>query len=365
MTTGTTVRATRAAMTLAAAITMLPGCHDEGKAAPTPEASAPALTPMGMASAATLVPTTNAVVVLATLHHPKEAVVAQDALVVTDRATESDDATDIVSVPVAAPGAPRTLYPGQRGAEGLAFAGGRLVFITVPSADGKDHSKILSARIGSSPAPVVRTYDLDETLTVSDGTDVFSFGDVKTGKTASPDVLRIGGNGKAATVATTGDKLVRTALAVNATHVFWAQGGSIVRAPKGGGEPAVVIKLPAGKIQRLAADDAAVYWTDSGTGDPQWSGRVYRASLDGKVETLSDAPSPFAIAVDADSVYWTSSTDTGGRILSRKKSGGATFVLASDQHGPRSVAVDDRSVYWIDKGDGNVCRTDKAPHAGP
>jgi hypothetical protein len=214
-------------------------------------------------------------------------------------------------------GSPKALFSKQRGAEGLAFAGGRLVWITAPSDDGKEHSKIVSAKMGAvAPAPVVRTLDVDETLAVSDGTDVFSLGDVShsaNAKSTNP-VLRIGTDGKATVVTTSAGALVRTAMAVNATHVFWVQDGAIVRAPKTGGDATSVVKLPAGRIQRMAADDTSVYWTDFGTGDPQWSGRVYRASLaDGKVETLSDAASPFAIALDADTVYWTSTADVGGR----------------------------------------------------
>ena len=279
----------------------LPGCHDSSGGTADAAPSAVPLTPMGMASAATLVTTTNAVEVLTKLHQPREAVLGKDALYVLDipgDAPDPDEAIDVMSVPLTVGGTATKAYPGQHGAEGLAFAGGRLVWITSPSADGKQHLKIVSAMLGASgaaakPATVAQTYDVDETLAVSDGTDVFAFGDVKSGK-GGPELLRIGSNGKAAVVTVGAGQIVRTALAVNGTHVFWVQGGSVVRAPKGGGDAAPVAKLPPGKIQRMAADDTAVYWTDTGTGDPQWSSRVYRATLaDGKVETLSDAPSPF------------------------------------------------------------------------
>lgn len=358
-------------LSFAAVAALLAGCREQAKTTPEPAPSV-ALTPMGMASAATLVSTTNAVEVLTKLHAPTEIALGKDGLFVIDTPTDSpgaDDGMDILSVPLTVGGSPKPLYRGQRGAEGLATANGRLVWITAPSDDKKEHAKIVSARPGAAAAPVVRTYDVDETLAASDGTDVFSFGDVKDpakSKAHDPDVLRIGDSGKATVVATSAGQLVRTALAVNATSVLWVQGGAIVRAPKSGGEPTTVVKLPAGKIQRMAADDTAVYWTDYGIGDPSWSGRVYRSSLaDGKAETLSDAASPFAIAVDADTVYWTSSADVGGRVLARKKAGGATFVLAKDLHGPRGITVDDKYVYWIDKGDGTVCRTEKAPHAVP
>ena len=345
------------------------GCHDDAKAVPDAAPSAAPPTPMGMASATTLVTTTNAVEVLAKLHRPKEVVLGKDALFAIDIAGDApdpEDKLDIVSIPLTVGGSATRVYQGQRSAEGLAYASDRLVWVTAPSSDGKEHAKVVSARPGAAPATVVRTYDVDATFAVSDGTDVFSFGDAKDakGKPRDPDVLRIGANGKAAVVATSAGKLVRTALAVNATHVFWVQDGSIVRAPKIGGDASPVVKLTAGKIQRMAADDAAVYWTDSGTGDPTWSGRVYRSAIaGGKVETLSDAPSPLAIVLDGDTVYWTSSIDVGGRVLSHKKAGGATFVLAADLHQPRGLAVDEKYVYWIDTGDGTVCRTEKTPKA--
>jgi hypothetical protein len=343
------------------------GCHDDAQTAPDAAPSVPP--PLGMASAATLVTAANTVEVLTKLHRPKEVVLGKDALFAIDIAGDEpdpEDKLDVVSVPLAPGGSATRLYRGQRSAEGLAVAGDRLVWITAPSTDGKEHAKIVSARQGAAPAAVVRTFDVDATSAVSDGTDVFSFGDAKDakGKPHDPDVLRIGANGKAAVVTPSAGKLNRTAIAVNATHVFWDEDGSIVRAPKTGGDASPVVKLPAGKIQRMAADDAAVYWTDSGTGDPTWSGRVYRSALaGGKVETLSDAPSPFAIAVDGDTVYWTSSLDVGGRILARKKAGGTTFVLASDLHQPRGLAVDEKYVYWINTGDGTVCRTEKTPKA--
>ena len=352
----------------AAATLLLFACHDASSSgAPAP--SAAPVTPMGMTSAATLVQNKTPPESLAKLHRPKEVVVGGGSLFALDphdASPDVPDGLDVLSVPLAPGGDAKPVFSKQRGAEGLAFAGGRLVWVIAPSDDGKQHSQILSGKPGAaSPSPVVRTVDTDETICVSDGTDVFSLGDAKA-KGGGPDVLRIGGDGKAVVVTATSGPLVRTAMAVNATHVFWVQGGAVVRAAKTGGDAAVVVKLPAGKIQRLAADDASVYWTDAGTGDPQWSSRVYRVSLSGgNVETLSDAPSPFAIVLDADTIYWTSSADVGGRVLSRKKKGTDTVVLAQDQHGPHGIAVDDKYVYWANTADGSVMRVEKAVKASP
>ena len=139
-----------------------------------------------------------------------------------------------------------------------------------------------------------------------------------------------------------------------------------MKAPKAGGDATPVVKVPGSKVQQLAADETAVYWADLGSGDPAWTGRVKKASLaDGKVETISDAPSPLAVTVDADTVFWASGGVAGGRILAQRKAGGPTFVLARDLHGPQSLVVDGKYAYWVDAGDGNVCRTEKTPHASP
>jgi hypothetical protein len=358
---------------LALTALLLAACKGEGSQAAYSEASAPSVappTPIGMASAATLIAVKTPPESLAKLHHPKELALGGGALFVLDTPTDSPDqgeGLDVVTLPLAPGGAAKILFSKQRGAEGLAYGGGRPVWVTAPSDDGKQHSMIVAGKPGVATASnVTRTIDTDETLAVSDGTDVFAFGDGKDakGKPASPSLLRIGADGKTAVVATSTGALVRTALAVGGANVVWVQGGSIVKAPKAGGDVTTVAKLPSGKVQRLAADDTAVYWTDSGTGDPQWSGRVYRAALaDGKVDTLSDAPSPFGIAVNADSIYWTSSADVGGKVMARKKAGGGggeTRILAQDQHGPRGIAVDDKYVYWVNAGDGSVSRVDKA-----
>ena len=354
------------ALLVCVALVPLVACKEASKEAPE---AGPPVVPMGMASAATLVSTTNAVEVLGKGHHPKEAVLGSGELLVTDTPGDTPDPDgmmEVLSVPLVVGGTPKKLYGAQRGAEGLAYAGGWLVWIVAPSDDKKEHAKILTAKVGSPPTTVGRTYDLDETAAVSDGTDVFTLGDVKDGKADSTDVLRVGANGKASRVSGAGPRAVRTVLAVNATQVFWIQDGTIVRAPKTGGDPTTVAKVQGAKVQQMAADEGAVYWTDSGTGDPTWSGRVKRASLaDGKVDTISDAPAPVAIAVDADTVYWTSSPDAGGRVMAQKKTGGSTFVLATDQHRPRGLVVDGTYAYWINAGDGSVCRTEKAPHAKP
>jgi hypothetical protein len=347
-----------------ALVAALVSCRTEEKPAPKPSVE---IAPAGMASAAKLVSTTNAIEVLTTLEHPREFIVSRDQLFAANIVSGgNEEELEIVSVALATGGSPKRLFRTHRDAEGLAFAGDRL-FWMVPADYDADHDKrypgkIMSGKPGSKATMVAKTAVIEPTSAASDGTDVFTFGDVKDG---GAEVLRISG-AKATPIAVAGPRLLRSIIAVNSTDVFWPQDGTIVHAPKSGGPPKVLVKLPGPNVQRLAADETAVYWTDRGVGDSTWNGRVYRATLaDGAITTISDAPSPFGIAVDADTVYWTSRQTPQGRVLAQKKSGGATFVLAKDLREPTFIAVDAKYVYWTDTEDGSLSRAEKSPRLKP
>jgi len=62
----------------------------------------------------------------------------------------------------------------------------------------------------------------------------------------------------------------------------------------------------------------------------------------------SGLDSPFAIALDASSIYVTEYRD-GGRILRFPIAGGPEVELATNQARPRAIAVDASSVYWANE----------------
>ena len=82
----------------------------------------------------------------------------------------------------------------------------------------------------------------------------------------------------------------------------------------------------------------------------------------------SSQDSPFAITLDATSVYWTHLGPLGGgktairfpgSVMKMPIAGGTPTTLAAGQVGPVCIAVDATSVYWCDQGmcpsDGGAC----------
>lgn len=64
------------------------------------------------------------------------------------------------------------------------------------------------------------------------------------------------------------------------------------------------------------------------------------------VTLASGQGEPNGIAVDATTVYWTSTVD--GTVMKIPKSGGTPMMVALGQISPIAIAVDATNVYWTD-----------------
>jgi hypothetical protein len=139
-----------------------------------------------------------------------------------------------------------------------------------------------------------------------------------------------------------------TCMAVDATSVYWTNGGfpgSVMKVPIGGG-PAVTLASNQISSLGIAVDATNVYWTQS-----EGSMAVMKAPLNGGeiVPLASGLGEALAIAVNSTDVYW---TEYSGFIMRAPLSGGATTMFASggDMPGgnaPYSIALDPTSVYWV------------------
>lgn len=100
----------------------------------------------------------------------------------------------------------------------------------------------------------------------------------------------------------------------------------------------------------VVTDADAAYFTTWGTAWPDGVGAIVRAPLSGgPITILSDSEVvPYAIAEDADHLYWTDYK--AGTVRSMRKQGGTPVSLASGFYGPTALAVRDGVVFFTDSG---------------
>lgn len=152
-------------------------------------------------------------------------------------------------------------------------------------------------------------------------------------------------------------------IAVDATSIYLTGdglvgdtgGGTIMRMPKTGGTPSVLVSKQ-DEPGSIAVDGKNIYWATKTA--------LMKAELDGREVTrlVASRDSLRNVTLDASNVYWTATPKTGrnaGRVMKLAKVGGRPVTLASEQNNPGSLALVSDTLYWT--GGAQIC---KLPLAG-
>jgi len=140
-------------------------------------------------------------------------------------------------------------------------------------------------------------------------------------------------------------------ITVDATSVYWSNGGAVLKVPLGGGSVTTLESDPSEQPLKVAVTGSSVYWTS-------FLGQLATTSIGGGavttlVSTGLPTPPPYFLTLDASFLYWTTQTDnTIGTVVKRSLAGGAVTTLASGQDLSSDIAVYGGTVFWANAGTG-------------
>jgi hypothetical protein len=149
-------------------------------------------------------------------------------------------------------------------------------------------------------------------------------------------------------------ELTPSAIALDATQVYWTNSGTLTMSyqdgalracPKGGGDGGVVTLAPSQNDPLgLGVATGSVFWANYG------AGTLMTCTLPGCAATTmaSSQAGPWPVAVNGTSVFW--GDTNGGTIFECAQSACAPTQLSAEQDVPYAIAVGSTGVYWTDYG---------------
>ncbi|MCW2967421.1 MAG: hypothetical protein JWM71_1193 [Solirubrobacteraceae bacterium] len=145
-------------------------------------------------------------------------------------------------------------------------------------------------------------------------------------------------------------------VAVDGAHIYWGNGNALGRANIDGSSVNQSFITGANTVCGVALDAGHVYWANRNPGP----GTVGRADLSGgsvNQSFVTGGAFLCGVAVDAGHVYWgNNGTGYVGRANIDGSSVNQTFINAGASSGPSGIAVDATHIYWTAEATGAIGR---------
>jgi hypothetical protein len=256
-------------------------------------------------------------------------------------------------------GAARTLARLEAPAQGMALAGGSLWLTTSRNAGAQPRGAVFRVPLSGGPPSVVAEGLAQPRAIGSDGRWLFVVDVDASGEgllhTSTIERLPARANGGIEAIVLGRCEGEVTEIALDDANVYWTDrlDGTIVVAPKAGGEPRTLAR-ERGLPEQLAIDDVSLYWVEKRSESlwtmPKAGGEPRRIAQD--FAGFSD------VVVDARRVWWKSEAAIAGafRVLTVPKTGGEPAPASEGVDTIDALASDGARLYWARGGEAEPVR---------